>query len=88
VNVRRNDKQRAQRAHAKRRAAERFDLNLNRHDLAKLVQDIQLGRGVFVERQSHRVSVWNVAIGERRVNVVYDKLRKTIVTFLPKERAP
>jgi hypothetical protein len=75
----------AQRRHAKRRAAERYGLELNRHDMRTLVEQIQHGDAEFIERQSLRVSVWWVTVGGKRCRVVYDRLRKTIVTFLPEE---
>jgi len=79
-------KKHAQRVHAVRRAAERYGLSMNHRKLRILVDDIQKGRGEFVRRQSHRVSIWRIDVEGHSVRVVYDKLRKTIVTFLPPER--
>lgn len=69
--------------HAKGRALERYDLDLNRHDLLAIVRLIQNQQGRFVERQSIRVSVWDVTYREKVVRAVYDKERHSIVTFLP-----
>jgi len=38
---------------------------------------------VFVERQSHRITVWDLNFKGKEVRVVYDNQRKSIVTFLP-----
>lgn len=68
--------------HAKGRALERYDLDLNRHDLAAIIQLIQAQQGRFVERQSFRVSVWDVTYQGKVLRVVYDRKRTAIVTFL------
>lgn len=74
-----------QRIHAKRRAVERYSLDLNRQDLRNIVTVIQSNKATPVEKQSHRVTVFDLTYNEVDVRVVYDKQRKTIVTFLPKE---
>jgi hypothetical protein len=56
---------------------------LNRHDLRSFVQQIQAGEATFLGRQSNRTSVWLVTFRGNACRVVYDKQRKTIVTFLP-----
>jgi len=77
----------AQGVHAIRRAAERYGLRIGKRTLQRLVADIQQGRGTFIRRQSNRVSLWQLNVEGRPVRVVYDRLRKTIVTFLPPESA-
>lgn len=80
----RGSKVKAQRRHAQKRAAERFGLFLNRDQLNALVKQIQTGYALLVEKQSNRVSVWRVSLPDGgSANVVYDKQRHTIVTFLP-----
>lgn len=83
----------AQFKHAQRRASERYGIILTRHRYEELVRKIQSQQGVFLGRQSNRLSVWQVeamAVGELgddvpvKANVVYDRERKTVVTFLPK----
>ena len=45
---------------------------------------IQQNRNVeFVERQSNRVTVWDVQIDGIVARVVYDKNRQNIITILP-----
>lgn len=80
----RRDKALAQRLHAKRRAR-RYGLDVTTDDLAAMVWQIQLGEGAwFVKRQSNRVSHFLVQWGDQLLPVVYDRLRKEIVTFLPR----
>ena len=81
--------------HALRRARdpERLGINLNEEQYWRLVKQIKrqyrppyVGRAVFVGKESIRVSFWFVWFGEREMwlPVVYDSVRKTIVTFLPR----
>lgn len=83
-------KAKAQRIHAKRRALQREAVLLTRADMRLMVQQIQAGKATFVRRQSLRVTLWDVAFRDHPVpmRVVYDKLRKNIVTILPREEAP
>jgi hypothetical protein len=37
----------------------------------------------MVLKQSLRISHYELLVGEKQVRVVYDRARKTIVTFLP-----
>ena len=78
-------KKHAQRHHAKQRALQRYGWQFNRHDLNLLAKRIQRGDARFVEKQSNRVTVWDIDINGETARVVYDKLRGQIVTFLPKE---
>lgn len=71
--------------HARTRALERYGQELTDSDLAEIVKKIQARNGVFVESQSHRVRVWNIEYKDETWKVVYDKFRKAIVTFLPKD---
>ncbi len=73
----------AQRAHAKRRAAERFGLNLTKEAQREIVSRIQNGKAKFLEKQSLRISLWLVDWNGTEMRVVYDKNRKSIVTCLP-----
>lgn len=79
----RSSKAQTQRRHAIRRAHERHGLQLTRQDLNDIVRQIQSDKATFVERQSLRVSLFDVVVHERSVRVVYDRQRKTIVSFLP-----
>lgn len=81
----RGSKAKGQRIHAKRRALERYDLDLNRHQMDELVRMIQRGQGRLLEKQSLRVSTFELNAFDKILYVVYDKHRKTIVTFLPEQ---
>lgn len=83
--VSQTSKAKAQRHHAKRRAFERYGLQLNRAAYQALVAQIHSGQSVCVERQSLRIAVHRVVYEQQVYHVVYDRVRKTIVTFLPKE---
>lgn len=76
------DKARNLRQHAFRRARERFDLHLSQNDHAEITRIIQSGKAAFLERQSRRVTVWDLTYKGVEVRAVYDKIRKEIVTFL------
>ncbi len=65
--------------HTKKRAAQRFGINVDIHELADL---IQRNCGTFIERQSNRVTVWDVEYKGATLRVVYDKLRGLPITVL------
>jgi hypothetical protein len=84
----------AQYLHAKRRAMERYGIILDKDSYLALCRDIQEGRGECLGKQSNRLTVWrisaeafNIEKGRHPVkaNVVYDKTRHRIVTFLPRD---
>jgi len=78
------NKAQCQRVHAKKRALERYDLDLNRDALEEIVSRIQNGVGIkMVLKQSLRISHYEMTVQEKLVRVVYDRSRKTVVTFLP-----
>ncbi len=71
--------------HANRRCKERFGVSLKKAEQRELVKLIQQHEAVFVERQSNRITVWDVFYKGRDMRVVYDKSRKAIVTVLVPE---
>lgn len=73
----------AQVRHAKHRCLERFDIQLTDHEYWKLCQQIRSGKSKILHKQSNRISVHLIKLRDQEVNVVYDKQRGTIVTFLP-----
>lgn len=81
-------KKMCEKIHAKRRAKERYDLSLNRHDLRKLIKLVQACKGIFIRKRSNRVSNWLINYQGKDLLVSYDKIRKTIITFLPLESMP
>ncbi len=75
----------AERAHAQRRALERYGLVCGRHTRQVIIAAITGGKGAsFVRRSSLRVSIFDVQIEDGPlVRVAYDRKRKELVTFLP-----
>ncbi len=78
--ARRKTKRYYQYRHARRRARTRYGVDLTDRDLDEMISEIQAGQAEHVEKQSNRVSVFIV---RDKFKVVYDKVRKSIATFLP-----
>lgn len=78
----RGNKAKDQEAHAIRRAYLRYGLRLTQNDLAEIRHMIQAGQSTCVELQSNRIAVHELHYRGARIRVVYDKQRKTVVTFL------
>jgi hypothetical protein len=68
--------------HARRRAIERYDLWLTRREYEQMIQEIQQGKHLLLQRESCSRTHWLVS---GQYIVVYEKVRKGIVTFLPPE---
>lgn len=68
--------------HAIRQGSARYGLSLV--EIAEVKTVIAEGRSTLVEKQSNRVSVHDVKIGNRVVRAVYDRRRHEVVTFLPR----
>lgn len=85
--LRHRSKTDAEKKHAMRRFAQRFPRELTSLEYDFLVKHIQDGKAKFIEKQSNRVSVFQVKINEVTAIAVYDKSRKTIITFLNEEMA-
>ena len=75
----------AQQKHAVRRASERYELAITADELAEIVKMIQHNQIITSEKQSNRVTIKKLIYKERIIRVVYDKIRKTVVSFLPLE---
>ena len=88
-------KEYAQMIHALRRLKERYDMDLCEGEYMSLRNYIRKGKSlypdgteaIFVGRQSLRITLWCLIFRNRRLWAVYDKIHKTIVTFLPEEWA-
>jgi hypothetical protein len=73
----------AERRHFKRRIEQRYGLSLNRKDLYNLSEIIARGLAQLVKQESFRVSVYDVPFKNNRIiRIVYDKMRKSVVTCL------
>ena len=78
----------SQKKHAIRRCNERLDLQLSDHDYDELVDKIKNNEAVFHSKQSNRISRFKINVKGTETIAVYDKQRKTIVTFLTDEIDP
>ena len=58
-------------------------MELTKDAAKQIVRAIQQGRADLVERTNGRVTIWNVKHDGRWMKVVYDRQRKSLVTFLP-----
>ena len=76
-------KAKSQRIHAKKRAAERFGIELEDSAINRIITDIQSNRTEFLCKESNRISVHLIDLAGKLVRCVYDKERKEIVTFMP-----
>ena len=85
----RPSKARSQRDHFKRRVQQRYGVTIDKRLYRDIIERIQRGEAVPIEKQSLRLTVFGVTIeAEGEVvdmRVVYDRDRKTLVTVLPKE---
>ncbi len=88
-------KKEQQKRHAKRRFASRLGISLTQDLHILLVKKIQKGEAVKVEKQSNRVSVWDIPVSGllrdhpevNSIRAVYDSHTKNIVTALFKDGA-
>ena len=78
-------KSRALFIHAKNRAKERFGIDMNADVHREIVDIIQKNKAKFVQRQSNRVTIWDVDYRYYKLRVVYDKNRGQVVTFLNRD---
>lgn len=78
-----SSKKESQIKHAIKRAKQRFDLCLTKQNLIEIVRNIQNNIDcVFIKKQSNRISLFVITYKDQQYRVVYDKERKSIVTFL------
>lgn len=81
----RRTKKACQTIHAKKRALERYGVELSTHDIKNMVDIIKKGQATFLEKQSDRISVFEVAYLDKAFKVCYDRKRKSIATCLPED---
>lgn len=81
--VKRN-KEQCQNVHARRRFIQRFGIPLTKELKAKLLDLIYAGHAQFIEKQSNRISLFDMNIPDNgtKIRVVYDKIRHNIVSVL------
>lgn len=80
----------AQKIHSKRRAKERYGLLLHRQardEFSRLIANGNRSNKIIVAKPSLRLCIYLLKYQENWYKVVYDKLRHTLVTFLPMKEA-
>lgn len=88
-------KRELQKKHAKRRFSTRLGITLTQELHNFLVRKIQKGEAVKIEKQSNRISLWEVPTPNmfpeypeiQELRVIYDSNTKNIVTLLYKDGA-
>ena len=77
-------KEQSQNVHARRRFMQRFGIPLTKERKAEILAKIQMGHAHFVEKQSNRISIFDVFLegSGTKVRIVYDKNRHNIVSVL------
>jgi len=73
------------RAHALKRAQERYDPTATRQLLTEIEFRIQNNRAIKVANQYWARSVWHVVVKDRVYYVVHDDFHKCVCTFLDPE---
>lgn len=81
--MKKNFKAKHQIEHAKRRALERYGLNLNRKSYYEIVRLIQKGKALPINSVSNRSKTFYLVYNGKALKVAYDNKRHTITTFLP-----
>lgn len=76
------DKRKAQQGHFNRRCIERIGFIPTPDESRAAIVEIQAGKAKHIETQSNRISVFQLTLRNIKVNVVYDKHRKSLVTVL------
>ncbi len=79
------DKRYAQREHFKKRMFERYGITVNRTLYRDMVNMVQRSDGIFLGQQSNRLKVWRLFVHDQHITIVYDSIRKELVTATPPE---
>lgn len=73
------------RSHARRRALERYNLNLSDHDIkimSRMITGNHSDKVEFIERSSNDRTIWRITFAGKTMKAVYSKRHKSIVTIL------
>jgi len=73
----------AERAHTKRRLAERYGIEATSADIFGMAKRIAHGEGRCLGRQSRDVARWQLDHAGQSLRLVYDRRRRCILTALP-----
>ena len=80
--LKRKPKAGSQQIHAMRQFYSRFGRELTLKEYYTAIEDIQTNNAIFIEKKTNRISIFRVSCNNTPAIAVYDKLRKTIATFL------
>lgn len=69
--------------HVKRKFWLRYNIDLTDEVHRQLINKIRNNEGTLVEKQSNRLSAWEILYKEKIMTVIYDKTRGMLVTVLP-----
>lgn len=84
---RKGSKKKAQKRHAKIRAIQRYNLPFTKDVEKEILNALANNRTKHIVKQSNRVSIHEYTFNDNKtVRFVYDRLRKTIVSFIPLEK--
>ena len=72
----------SQNRHARKRFQQRFGVILTKDLKTRILNLIHKGYASFVEKQSNRISLFDIEVEGQKIRVVYDKIRKNIVSAL------
>ena len=72
----------AQQQHFKNRFKERIGIEVDTKSIKEMIFKIQKGSARFVKKRSNRVKVFEVDYKSQKIWLVYDKIRKNLVTVL------
>ena len=70
-------------SHVRRKFWERFGIKFTRETERGIKKAISTNKARFIERQSNRISVFEVEIEGTAAKVIYDKVRHCVVTAWP-----
>lgn len=83
--TRRSKKRINQIFHAKKRLKERFNLTFTTAELGVIRDIIQTGGAKLIEKQSNRVTKWQLKLNDIDMVVIYDNRTKVVVSVWPVE---
>lgn len=79
-------KSKAQKTHFRNRVNERFGLNLRQEEIVMAIHASCHGKvhnGIkarFIRKRTNRITLWEIEMNGLTMTVVYDKIRKNLVT--------
>jgi hypothetical protein len=78
-NIKKNTKKRNQQRHAEKRFYQRLNIFFSNKKIKRIIQN---GKAKFISKRSNRLKVFEVTLEDKTFKVVYDNIRKQIVTCL------